>query len=99
MRFDITRLNFHIRIPGVTIRSEFFLDWIFFVKLHGRNLDYSIGRGRLLVCLALQSGIAVVQGQRNPLTAEMSSEICDKTSLIIIIAQILARILFESIKF
>ena len=97
-RFGIIRLNFCTQIPDAVIQPKTFPTRTFFARLHVRYLDCSINQDCLLGYSIHQFDFATFQGQRNPLTAEMSSEICDKISLTIIIAQILTRILFESIK-
>lgn len=77
----------------------FFLGWIFFVKLYVLHQGRSINLDRQLVCPAHLFVVVGILGQRNPLTAEMSSEIVAKTSFIIIIVVILACIFVESIIF
>ena len=61
-----------------------------FAKLRAQHQDYPTNLGHLPEHLVHQFDFADFRGQRNPLTAEMSSEICVKTSGTIIIIVIVA---------
>lgn len=62
-----------------------------------RNLGCPISSGRLHGYLIRQSEFVIYQGQRYPLTAEMSSDIWDKTSFNIIMRLMLSIYIDKSI--
>ena len=78
-----------IECDGV-IHPMSFQGWIFFVKAHARYLDCPTDWADLLVHPIAEFVFPVFLGQRNPLTAEMSSVICAKISFTFIIRKIIS---------
>ena len=88
---------FGVLIPGLINLLVFFLVRLSFAECCVHCLGYSINQ----VCLPGRSVrlfvIVFFRGQRNPLTAAMSSAICDKSSVDMIMRYILAIYFFNAI--
>ena len=83
--FDIGQPNQNILIPTHVIDLKIFLNWISFATTPWHCRDYSINLDCLFARSVRRFVALIFLGQRNPLTADMSSEIWVKVSFGIII--------------